>query len=319
MDDLTDRLRVAVIGAGAIAWDVYLPELARRTDVDLVAVVARSHETIERAQSAFGIPAGFRSVDALLGSTAFDLALVLTPPDAHHDQVVQLLEAGRDVLCEKPVAHTLSDIRAMQEAQRRSGRVLLIAFNRRYCPAYVKAKAALEGRPLHSCYVEKCKESNQPRALLNDAIHVVDTMRWFCGGVVQDVHAAAVCDDRHQELSITASVHFSTGRNGQLSMNRAAGSWVERLRSHGSQQTIEVDYPEHVTITKDGAAMRWSATAASWGVSSTAERLGFAGLLDHFIECSAGRQVPQTPVSDALLTHELVDAIYRSAGLPPHD
>ena len=310
--------RVALIGAGSIAWSAYLEDLARRRSVNLTAVVARSQDTRSHVSTNYHIPHQFGSVAELIEFGDFDQAFVLTPPEFHHQQVVALLGAGHDVLCEKPVALELGEVRNIEQVQRDTGRAVVIAFNRRYCPAYLKAKEAFAERKVDVCLVQKNKDSNQKRALLHDAIHAVDTLRWFCGGEVQEVQARAVAEDIEAESSLTASVLFSTGALGVFIMNRTSGGWQERLEARGSGQTVTVDYPETATITTGGHATTWSATPANWGGPSAATRLGFSKLIDHFFSCVRG-EVSCDSVGEARKTHELVDKIYRAAGLPPHD
>jgi virulence factor len=312
---MTTPRRIALIGAGSIAWDVYLEDLARRPEVALAAVVARSPDTLHRVGSTYRVGEQFQSVEELLAFGDFDQAFVLTPPEAHHHQVVALLRAGHDVLCEKPVAPFLAQVLDLEEVQQETGRVLAFAFNRRYCPVYVRAKAAFAGRRPDVCIVQKNKEAPQRRALLHDAIHVVDTMRWFCGGEVEDVQARALGEDPHHETNVTASVRFSSGALGVLVMSRTAGQWHERLEAHGSNRTTVVDYPESVRVVNE-ETLTWQATPDGWGVTSAAARLGFSGLIDHFFDCVASRERPLTSIQEALGTHALVDAIYQAAGLP---
>ena len=222
--------RIALIGAGNICWDVYLEDLSRRPELALAAVVARSPETRQRVASTYRIGEQFESVEELLEFGDFDQAFVLTPPEAHHHQVKALLGAGHDVLCEKPVAPSLAEVRDLEEVQQATGRVLLFAFNRRYCPVYLRARAAFAERRPDVCLVQKNKEATQRRALLNDAIHVVDAMRWFCGGEVEDVQARALGDDPHFETNVTASVRFSTGALGVFVMSRTAGGVARAAR-----------------------------------------------------------------------------------------
>ncbi len=307
--------RIALIGAGHICWDVYLEDLARRPEVELSAVVARSPDTLHHVCSKYRVGEKFQSVEELLAFGDFDQAFVLTPPEAHHHQVVALLRAGHDVLCEKPVSPYLAEVRDLEEVQQETGRVLIFAFNRRYCPVYVRARAALAGRRPDVCFVQKNKEATQRRALLHDAIHVVDAMRWFCEGEVEDVQARALSEDPHNETNVTASVRFSSGALGVLVMSRTAGQWHERLEAHGSNQTTVVEYPESVRVVNE-ETLAWQATPASWGVTSAAARLGFSGLIDHFFDCVESRERPLTSIQEARRTHALVDAIYQAAGLP---
>lgn len=131
------RLRIGCLGAARIAPEVIVYPARIRGDVDLVCVASR---TIDRAK-AFADRHGFvRAVaDYQAVVTDPDVSLVYNPlPISHHAQwSIAALEAGKDVLCEKPFAMNLPEARTVLDAARINGRRVIEAMHYRYHPAFL--------------------------------------------------------------------------------------------------------------------------------------------------------------------------------------
>lgn len=134
--------RVALIGAGFIA-DAHLGGLATVKDAKVVAVVDPSLGRAEAMAGKIGAKA-FASVDELIAAEVADTAHVLTPPPFHKMVAEPLLEAGIDVLLEKPMAETSEDCQALLDAAAKSGASLRINHNFVYHPAYLRLKKQIE-------------------------------------------------------------------------------------------------------------------------------------------------------------------------------
>jgi len=95
------RIRLGVIGLGQMAQRAYLPVLSSLETVELVAVMSRRAEVVERIRAQYRLPAGATDL-ADLARLKLDAAVVLTPSPTHFEIIKRLLEAGLDVLVEKP-------------------------------------------------------------------------------------------------------------------------------------------------------------------------------------------------------------------------
>ncbi len=305
-------LKVVLVGIGGIARRVHLPTLIGAEGATLAGVVDVVPEILDRVGKQYNIANCYPSVAAFLQNGEADCALVVTGPAYHAEVSIALLEAGIDVFCEKPLANSLSDVRAMVDAADRSNKILMAGFNRRFMPAYQKAKRIFDEEPLELLSIEKNKESNERRALLQDGIHMVDTMRWFCGEPV-DVQAwARWSEDEEHEETILANIKFDTGVLGNLIIHRNGGAWLEKAELYGGGYTVIVDAPDHTRVNQRNNG---SQVYSLGGWASLPQRLGFSQEFEHFFHCVRERTQPITSGSDALKTHELVSAIYTSAGL----
>jgi predicted dehydrogenase len=101
-------------------------------------------EAAAEAAARFGFESSTWDWRSLVESDEIDVVDISTPNDTHHEIAVAALEAGKHVICEKPLAHTVEDAKAMYEAARRSGGVSMVAFNYRRTPAVALARKLIE-------------------------------------------------------------------------------------------------------------------------------------------------------------------------------
>jgi virulence factor len=313
-----NAIRVAVIGSGRFAHLVVLPILRRLPAVHLIGITGRTPEKLKQAAALFNVPQTFLSVEELLAGAAFDAAVVCTPPDAHAAQVSALLEAGKDVCCEKPLAQTLGEMETMVALAKGNGRVFMVGLNRRYAPVCVRAKELFASRQLDLCVVEKHKVSLDRRALFNDGIHMIDFMRWVCGGRGRVVSATARADGPDREITLAAIAEFEGGPLGVFLMNRRAGRWIERATLHGSGCTSEVQFPDTSVTHLEGETRLYEFRPKDWvWAVDMLEKGGFQQELEDFVQCVRTRGTPRASAEDAVESHRMVDAIYQMCGLPP--
>lgn len=131
-------MRLAIVGTGMMAKQ-HARTFSGIDGVEVVAGVDVRQETLEAFCAEFGIGNRFASVGELLGWGEFDSACVVTPDSAHHGAAVPLLEAGRNVLCEKPLAPNARDAKEMAEAAAKAGTVNMVNFTYRRSAALAKA------------------------------------------------------------------------------------------------------------------------------------------------------------------------------------
>lgn len=126
------RLRIGVLGAAGIAPRAIVAPAARRDDVEIAAVASRHDAAAFAARH--GIATAYERYDDLLADASLDLVYVALPPSEHARWTTAALEAGRDVLCEKPMAMDASQAREVLAATERTGRRAVEAFHDHYHP-----------------------------------------------------------------------------------------------------------------------------------------------------------------------------------------
>ena len=313
---MTDKkkVKVGVVGTGAIAKVAHFPVLTALPDVELTAVFSGHYEKAVSAAERYGVKKACRSFDEFLDA-GLDCAFLLTPKTVRSEYLLPMMDRGLDIFCEKPLSTSLPECAAIAEAAAKSGNLVMVGFNRRFAPCNKKMMAAFGDRAPQVVNAVKCREFKEFRGTLENAIHMVDLLRYMLGECCE-VNARASFTDPFYEDLCTAQLGFENGSVGMLTASREAGQWREHVEAYGggitalsedldSCRIIYADHEESITMTP-----------LRKGWCDTIERIGFKGCIEHFIHCVQTRESPLTSAEDAFKTHELMDRILRAAGLP---
>jgi|FLYL01.1.fsa_nt_gi predicted dehydrogenase len=247
---------VGVIGAGGIA-EAHLFAYSREPErARLVAVADVDEGRARSAAERFGVAHFYTDYRELLARADVEAVSICAPPFLHVPMSVEALEAGKHVLCEKPVAPTLAGLDAIAAAQRSAGRVFAGVFQLRFGRGAQQVRALLdEGRfgRLHLGLAETLwyrgddyyrqaawRGSWRQEAggvTVSQAIHLIDCLAWFMGRPVA-VYAAAGTFRAPIEQDDTAAaiVRFEGGAIGQISSTVSAlGPERSRLELYGTR------------------------------------------------------------------------------------
>lgn len=292
-------LPVGVIGLGDIAQKAYLPVLTALPGLDL-RLMTRDRAKLDRIGDTHRIDPVHRFTDlgALIGS-GIRAAFVHAATDQHVPIVEQLLTAGVDVYVDKPLDYTLDGSRRLVELADRTGRSLMVGFNRRYAPGYVQAKE----RPRDLILLQKNREglAEAPRPMIfDDFIHVVDLLRFLVPGEIEHVDVRSRSRAgllEHLVLTLAGDGFTALGV-----MNRVSGSTEEVLEVSGADSKRSVvnlaeviDHRGQPTVRRRGD---WVPVARQRGIEQI--------VLAFLDAVRAGKTID---AHDALRTHELCEQI----------
>ncbi|MFE3577731.1 Gfo/Idh/MocA family protein [Streptomyces vinaceus] len=296
-------MKVGVIGLGDIAQKAYLPVLTARPGVEL-HLQTRTPATLERIGEIHHIPAARRhtALDGLLAE-GLDAAFVHAPTAVHPEIVARLLEAGVPTYVDKPLAYELEDSRRLVELAEERGVSLAVGFNRRHAPGY--AQCAEHPRDLIVMQKNRVGLPEDPRTfVLDDFIHVVDTLRFLLPGEADHIDVRAQVRDglMHQVVLQMSGPGFTA----LGIMNRLSGSTEEVLEVSGQDAKRQVvnlaeiiDHRGQPTVRRRGD---WVPVARQRGIEQ---------VVDAFLESVAAGGT--LSARDALLTHELCERVVSSA------
>lgn len=133
-------IRFGVIGCGDIAITAHLPALARNARAKIASLSTRQEDRLEALRKEYDVPFVTTDYRELLVNEDVDAVIVATPPWVTPEVTIAALEHGKDVLCEKPVAMTIEEARAMQEAAQRTGRKLMVGMTYHHDPILQKMR-----------------------------------------------------------------------------------------------------------------------------------------------------------------------------------
>lgn len=153
-----DKLRVGIIGCGRIADLKHFPAITKAKDrIEVVACCDLVEERAARAAAEIGSKGAKVYVDyrKLLEDKSIDVVSVLTPNSSHCELTVDSLQAGKHVLCEKPMAPTAVDAKKMLDAANRTGQKLTIAYQNRFRKDVQSLQRACRAGDLGDIYFAK--------------------------------------------------------------------------------------------------------------------------------------------------------------------
>lgn len=261
-------LGFGIVGTGAIA--ATHAEAIRRTEgAELKAVFNRGRGNGRAFAERYSVTLAYSLVD-LLERADIDIVCVTTPSGAHAEVAVPAFEAGKHVLCEKPLEVTLSKVDRMIEAANRNGKILAAVFQSRLSPQAQKLKKAIAedrfGRlSLCSAYVKWWRSNDYYNsadwrgtwaldgggALMNQGIHYVDLLQWLVGMPDTVFAYSATCAHEGLEVEdvVCGALRFPSGAIGVLEMSTACFP--------GYQRRIEICGDRGSAILEDDRLVKW--------------------------------------------------------------
>lgn len=229
---MSKRIKWAVSGSGGIARRRTIPEgIAKARNAELSAVFDIDHRVNREVAKEYGVEAS-ASIDELLGGEA-DAIYVATPASMHAEQVRACAQAGKHVLCEKPLGMTVAEAQEMIALCRKKGVKLGCAFMMRFVAQHREALSLIEqgrlGRPVYaraqlSCWYPPIKGAwrQDPAtggggALIDMGGHCIDLLEMFFGNVAKvSCFVNNTVHSYKSEDSATATLLFESGAIGTV-------------------------------------------------------------------------------------------------------
>jgi predicted dehydrogenase/threonine dehydrogenase-like Zn-dependent dehydrogenase len=313
------HVNVALIGAGAFARAVHIPNLRRDDRVRIVGVAARTGITASTVARDCGAALATTDWREVLGEHA-DAVVVATRHDVHAEQAIAALQAGRHVFVEKPLALSVADCERVVAAQHVAGRVVMIGFNRRFAPAVVHARSALARMRGPRNVLIRVNAGRLPAnhwtygpegggRVLGEGCHFFDLARFLVGAEPASVLAlntrggASTAEDRdnldtvirYSDGSVATIVYATTG---------FAGTGKELIEIYADGGSVIID--DYKSCEVGGVP----------GITSQRFKgmdKGHRGLMAHFVASVAGAEKPGMDARDGLAAQACAEAALRSA------
>ena len=255
-----DKVRIGIIGCGGIANNKHMPALHRLPDVELVAFCDIIVERAEKAAKEYGIEGAkvYEDYKELLKDETIDVVHVLTPNREHSFITVDALEAGKHVMCEKPMAINTEEAQKMLDAAKRTGKKLTIGYQNRYRPDSWYLKRACDNGDLGEIYYAKAHAIRR-RAVPTWGVFLNETEQG--GGPLIDIGTHALdltlwTMNNYEPKMVVGSVYKKLG--DQRESGNAWGDWDPE------EFTVE-DSAFGYIVMKDGATI---VLESSWALNS---------------------------------------------------
>lgn len=313
----SSRVAIGIVGAGFIGT-VHADLLSKDQRARLAVVYDSDPARASAAAARYGCTAAV-SLDEVWRSA--DAVYITAPNVRHAELAMAAMRAGKHMFCEKPMATSLADAQAVADAACASSRVFQVGHNRRFAPAYLRAREAIQGdSPALAAEIKMNRgELENPPWTADDSVtggflyetpvHVID-MALHLFGPLAAVYARATRRIYPQEDSFAAVLSFRNGLDATLTTCAYTG-WsfpFERFEIYGKYLTVRTEEMERVEISS-GAAV----TAYSFAQLPRDERWGYGEEDRRFLDSIIQGKPAAVTALDGLRTVEAIEAIYRSA------
>lgn len=311
-----EKLRIAIIGAGAHARDQHYPALSRAAEIDLVAACDLLPEKVEEVRRFYAIPAAYTDYREMIEKERPDGVVIVLAPMALTPVALDCLDLGCHLMIEKPPGCTFAEARQILKRAEANGRKVMVSMNRRFMPVVRALRATARDRGLVYCAATYNKDGfvgrkwTWPSSLpVADSIHLVDLMR-FVGGEVAEVRALAARQDAEFGNSHGALLRFESGAMGTVHTHHCVGARVHRFEIHARGLSAYLD----VGDTHSPSGEVW-VDGASVGLPVSEEcppeGVGIENALEtrHFARYLAGEEEGESELADVIESVRLAEAI----------
>ncbi len=227
-----EKVRIAIVGCGGIANQKHMPSLAKFPErAEMVAFCDIIPERAEKAAKQYGVEGAkvYTDYKEMLADTSIniDVVHVCTPNVAHCPITVAAFEAGKHVMCEKPMAHNTEDAQKMIDAWKKSGKKFTIGYQNRFRDDTQTLHASCENGELGEVYMAKAHALRR-RAVPTWGVFPNKALQG--GGPLIDIgtHALDITlwmMDNYEPVSVSGQVFYKLGRDEHGPEGNVFGPW----------------------------------------------------------------------------------------------
>lgn len=188
------KVKIGVIGLGSIAQLVHLPNLSKLENAELVAVSEVKKNRLITIADKFNVVERYSDYNEMLEKSEIEAVIIATPTNTHKDIAIDCLNAGKDVLVEKPLARTYAEAKAVVDAAKKNKRKLMVGMNLRYRPDTMLLRSIVSSGEIGEPFYTKCgwvrrqsseekwftkKEEAGGGVIIDLGIHLLDLALWL--------------------------------------------------------------------------------------------------------------------------------------------
>jgi predicted dehydrogenase len=328
---MADKIRVGIVGAGAITQVGHLPALRRNRDVEVVGLCDNDLSKARALADRFEVPGAYADLAEMLEYDELHALLVCTPNHLHESHILSALSAGLHVYAERPVALTSSGAQKILKAQARYNRIVMVGATQRYRPDIQMIRSFVQSGELgdvesirawwflarasrSSLGWRQKREQSGGGAMLDLGLGLLDLSLWLSGfPEVERVSAVFPTKGKGVEMSGTALIALANGSAVHLDTSWRFVGPGERLgmalrATRGSARIAPL------AIWKDFHGVTQDVSTAGAHSREAPFMLGIRAQWAHFVAAVRG-EVEAPALAEQVTSLKVMEAIYQSAEL----
>jgi len=345
---MNNKIKIGIIGTGSISNE-HINSYLKNPNVELYAFCDINEEHLNTMSEKYGVTKKFTNMNEMLSLKEIDAVSVCTWNSAHAPCVIAALNTGKHVMCEKPMATSAEDARAMKAAADKNGKLLMIGFVRRYgndCELledfistgyfgdlyYAKATYLRRKGSPGGWFGDKSRSGGGP--LIDLGVHVIDLVRYLMGNPKPVSIYGATFKKLFDRKNVKDEVGYTSSSKTDNDIFDVEDLVTAMIRfDNGAVLSIESSFS--LNIKNDEGKIELFGTKAGAKLDpdlqlftevngymanvnlNTSTALSFNGLfakeIDHFVSCVKDGIPCKSPAQDGVDIMTIIDAIYESA------
>lgn len=325
-----------IVGLGRISMDHFMPALKMGKKGKIVALVSGHRDKAEKQAAMYGVSTkaiySYEEYDRIAMNKEIDAVYIALPNSMHAEYTIRAAKAGKHVLCEKPMATSIADAKAMIDACKSAGKKLMIAYRCQYEPVNLKAIELCRSGAIGTLQAIESGNGFNIRQgewrlnrklagggpLMDVGVYSLNACRYLTGEEPHDIKANASTIDKdgrfnEVEENLGWTMKFPSGVIASCNTTYGA-SMNGYIRVHGSKGVVTLDpgfgyqgihlkaeLPNHQSVDMPEDAK---------------DPEQFAVMADYFTDCIVNNKEPKTNGEEGLRDTVLMSEIYKAAGLP---
>jgi len=322
-------LKWGVVSTAKIGLEKVLPAMAMSPDCEIVAIASRDQERAEAAARALGIATAYGTYEDLFADAEVEAIYNPLPNHLHVPVSIQAIEAGKHVLCEKPLGMTADEVAPLIAARDRAGVIVAEAFMVRHHPQWIRARALIregaigELRVVQSAFSYFNDDAGNIRnktetgggALYDIGVYPIVTARYLFGAEPRRVLGLIERDPAFGTDRLTTGVlDFESGQASFVCSTQMVPH--QRVQAFGTRGRIEIEIPFNAPPDRpcrlyidDGAALDGS--SARTETFEACDQYRLQG--EAFARWVRNGDAVEFPLEDSVDNMNVVDALFESA------
>ena len=326
LPDCERRVQWGILGCARIARRCVIPALTGSTNGAIRALASRSLERCRSLARESGIPRAFGTYEELLGDPKVEAVYIPLPNHLHREWTVRALEAGKHVLCEKPLATNAGEAEAMVRTAQERSLLLMEAFMYRFHPRSHRIKALIDeggiGDPrlVRSAFSFRHPDPADIRfrsgmgggALLDVGCYGVSVARWIFGGEPEEVQAYSEFGPEGVDMTTVGLLRFSGGRLAVVEASFKS-ALQQTFSAVGTEGAIELPHDAYVPWDKDAWFRLRGVNDEEGSLEMTPGADEYRLMVEHFADAVLGKQTPEISPAESVGNMRVLDALARAA------
>jgi len=322
-------VRIGTLGAARITPMALVRPARHIPGVSVTAVAARDRGRAEKFAGKHGIGKVHDDYASLLGDPDIDAVYNPLPNSHHAEWTLRALDAGKHVLCEKPFTSNASEAERVHQAAEQSDRVVMEAFHYRYHPLAQRLRDLVASGELGAPrFIETwmCFPLPMPRdiryrldlaggATMDTGCYAIHVARTITGEEPQVVSARAKLASEGVDRAMQADVRFPSGAEGRINCSL----WSGKLFKIAA--VVKLDDGEihafNPVLPQFFHGLKWRRTGGPWTREKFPKKPTYAYQLEAFRDAVVDGKPFITTTAEAVKNMQVVDAVYRAAGMSP--